>query len=75
MVNDGVSYVHIQGIDNILTKSADPLLTGYVIKNGLDLCFKTVLKTDPAENIGIHVKRNEAYTVYGYLIRICEHEQ
>lgn len=70
IVADGINYVHIQGIDNILTKSADPVLTGLLIEKELDLCFKVIVKKDSAENVGLHVKKNGVFTVHGCIKRI-----
>ncbi len=41
----GVRYVHTYGVENILVKVADPLFTGYCVRNSIRCCAKVVRKS------------------------------
>ena len=37
MNDNGVKYIYLGPVDNILLKVADPVCLGYMIKNGYDI--------------------------------------
>lgn len=53
MVSLGVEHLHVYGIDNILTKSADPAFLGYCISNNFELGNKVVSRLNAAEKVGV----------------------
>lgn len=63
---NGLKYIFISGIDNILNKVADPYLVGQTIAAKVDLSFKYVSKAYPSENVGLHVVQPDGrYGVMG----------
>ena len=42
MKNKGVKYIQILQIDNILTKTYDPLMIGYLVKNHFEIVTKYI---------------------------------
>ena len=58
MKKDGVKYVQVLGIDNILNKCADPLMVGYLVKTNMELVSKYTTKTSWDESVGMHVNYN-----------------
>lgn len=53
MKTQGVQYVHIYGVDNVLIQMADPAFIGFCIAKAADCAVKVVEKTDPNEPIGV----------------------
>merc|ERR1712157_319272 len=53
MMDNGVEYLQIFGIDNILARIGDPLWFGHMIESAADSSNKTCIKKDPHEKIGI----------------------
>jgi UDP-N-acetylglucosamine/UDP-N-acetylgalactosamine diphosphorylase len=49
----GIEHLHVYGIDNILTRSADPLFLGYCISNSFQLGNKVVSRLNAAEKVGV----------------------
>ncbi len=45
MSQRGVKFIHVYGVENILVKIADPLFTGYCIKNSINCSAKVVRKS------------------------------
>ena len=59
MKNKGVKYLQILQIDNILNKTYDKLMIGYLIKNNLDVVTKYMSNSDNIEKCGKHVLIND----------------
>jgi len=55
MKEKGIEYVHIVGVDNILSKLADPIFVGYLAHNKLSLASKYVTKRNAEEQVGCHI--------------------
>jgi len=49
MKEKGIEIVHIVGVDNILSKLADPVFVGYLSQNKLSLASKYVTKRNADE--------------------------
>ena len=65
--------MHINGIDNILCKIADPFFTGFFAQQNVGLSFKIVEKAYEKENVGLHVMwPNGTFGVMGALTRLHE---
>ena len=55
MTNRGVKHLHIYGIDNVLTKSADPLFIGACIERNVEVGNKIVWRANKSEKVGTTV--------------------
>lgn len=53
MKKRGVEYLHIYGIDNVLTKSLDPLFVGLAIQRGVKCANKVVWRANKSEKVGV----------------------
>ena len=53
MKDRGVEYLHIFGIDNVLTKSLDPLFIGICIDRDIDCGTKVVKRASKSEKVGV----------------------
>lgn len=56
MVREGIEFLHVVGVDNLLNKIADPFLVGYAGNedNKFNFVSKYVKKVDPNEKVGVH---------------------
>lgn len=52
---EGVEWVHVAGVDNILSLPCDPVFLGFAVRSGQKLSCKSVLRTDPSEKVGVYV--------------------
>ena len=52
----GVEWIHVAGVDNILSLPCDPVLLGFAASEGLPLSCKSVLRTDPTEKVGVYAQ-------------------
>lgn len=66
MKENGVKYVYVGPVDNILLKLADPTCLGYMIKNKFEIVSTYVKKGYAEEKVGIHVNLNGK-------IQVCEY--
>ncbi len=66
MKNNGIEWVFINGVDNVLVKPVDPLLMGMSITNKVLGAVKTIEKTDPKEKVGVFCRKNKKVGVVEY---------
>ena len=50
---DGVEYISVFGVDNVLVNINDPAYIGAVVASGADSGGKVVVKADPNERVGV----------------------
>ncbi len=63
---DGIEWIFVSGVDNVLAKLVDPLLIGMSINNNVLGAVKSVEKTDPKENVGVFCRKNKRVSVVEY---------
>lgn len=56
MKEKGIKWIFVGGVDNILLKIIDPILTGLTIKENNKIASKSVVKKDPKERVGVFCK-------------------
>jgi UDP-N-acetylglucosamine/UDP-N-acetylgalactosamine diphosphorylase len=56
MKSRGIEHVHVYGIDNILTKSCDPVFLGLCIENEVEIGNKVVWRASKSEKVGVSVE-------------------
>ncbi len=66
MKENGIEWVFISGVDNVLAKLVDPLLIGMSIENKVMGAVKSVEKTDPSERVGVFCRKNKRVGVVEY---------
>ena len=66
MKENGIEWVFISGVDNVLAKLVDPLLLGMSIENKVMGAVKSVEKTDPKERVGVFCRKNKRVGVVEY---------
>ena len=66
MKTNGIEWVFINGVDNVLVKPVDPLLIGMSIHNKVLGAVKSIEKTDPKENVGVFCRKNKKVGVVEY---------
>lgn len=66
MVKRGVEHLHIYGIDNILTKSLDPLFLGVCIENNVECGNKVVWRAGKSEKVGVTAEANGKMHILEY---------
>lgn len=62
----GIEHLHIYGIDNVLTKSLDPLFLGACIANGAECGNKVVWRAHKTEKVGVTAELNGRMHVLEY---------
>jgi UDP-N-acetylglucosamine/UDP-N-acetylgalactosamine diphosphorylase len=55
----GVEWIHVAGVDNVLSLPCDPTFLGFAEAAGSPLSCKTVLRTDPAEKVGVYARDDQ----------------
>lgn len=63
---NGVKWVFIGSVDNILLKLVDAMLLGVAINNNEEIAARTVTKKSPSENVGLYCKQNGKVKVIEY---------
>ena len=66
MKKNGIEWVFISGVDNVLVKPIDPLLIGMSIHNKVLGSVKSIEKTDPKEKVGVFCRKNKKVGVVEY---------
>ncbi len=66
MKKDGIEWIFVSGVDNVLVKLVDPLLIGMSIDQNVLGSVKTIEKTDPKEKVGVFCKKNKKLGVIEY---------
>ncbi len=62
----GIEWIFVGGIDNILVRLADPVLTGYLASEGYLLGGKSIIKRDAHEKAGVFCMKNGRPSVIEY---------
>lgn len=55
----GVEWIHVAGVDNLLSLPCDPVFLGFAAGEGQPLSCKSVLRTDPSEKVGVYATDGE----------------
>ena len=55
MKKNGVKYINIGPVDNVLFKLADPLSLGYMLKHDFDIVSHYLKKRSADEKVGLHM--------------------
>lgn len=66
MNDNGVKYIYLGPVDNILLKVADPVCLGYMIKNDYDIVSTYVDKISAEEKVGLHLSLNGKVSMIEY---------
>jgi UDP-N-acetylglucosamine/UDP-N-acetylgalactosamine diphosphorylase len=66
MVSRGVGHLHIYGIDNVLTRAADPLFVGSCIAQGSEIGNKVVWRANASEKVGVAVEKEGRMAILEY---------
>ena len=56
MKKDGIEWVFVGGVDNILLRIVDPIMVGLTVKENNWIASKTVAKRNPEEKAGVFCK-------------------
>ncbi len=66
MKQNGIEWIFVNGVDNVLVKPVDPLLIGMSIHNKVLGAVKSIEKTDPKEKVGVFCRKNKKVGVVEY---------
>ena len=66
MKQKGIEWVFIGGVDNVLVKMVDPILTGLCVKRKILAGGKSAVKAGPHERVGVFCKRDGKPSVIEY---------
>ncbi len=66
MKEQGIEWVYIGGVDNVLAKMVDPVLTGLAIDEKTLIAGKSVVKANPQEKVGVFCKKDGKPSVIEY---------
>ena len=61
----GIQFVHIVGVDNVLAKLCDPLFVGFACLEKKPVSCKYVHKRSWNEKVGVHVYKGGKPTIVG----------
>lgn len=50
---NGVEWIHVAGVDNLLSLPCDPVFLGFTARSGAYQASKSVLRTNPSEKVGV----------------------
>lgn len=63
---NNIEYLHLVGVDNVLTKFLDPVQVGLTYENELKGTSRFISKAYPTEPIGVFVKRGSSLDIIEY---------
>ncbi len=64
MKKRGIEWMFISGVDNVLAKTVDAILTGLAIDKNVLAAGKSVVKSNPKERVGVFCKKdNKPYVI------------
>ena len=66
MKKNGIEWVFIGSVDNLLVKYVDTLLLGLAIKQKVKIATRTIIKNSPYERVGVLCKKNGRVKVIEY---------
>ncbi len=66
MKEQGVKYIYLGPVDNVLLKLADPISLGYLIKNNFDIVSHYLRKRSADEKVGLHLTVNGKIKILEY---------
>ena len=66
MKDNGIEWVFINGVDNVLVKPVDPILIGMSIEQKVLGAVKSIEKTNPREKVGVFCRKNKKVGVVEY---------
>jgi UDP-N-acetylglucosamine/UDP-N-acetylgalactosamine diphosphorylase len=66
MQNNGIKYIYIGPVDNVLLKLGDPTSLGYLIKNDFDIVSHYLKKRSADEKVGLHLQVNGKVKILEY---------
>lgn len=66
MKTNGIEYIHMVGIDNVVCKILDPLFIGLNYDRELDVSAKVLPKADPLEAVGVFCYKNKNVNIIEY---------
>ena len=66
MKEQGIEWVYMGGVDNVLAKMVDPVLTGLAIDEKTLIAGKSVVKANPQEKVGVFCKKDGKPSVIEY---------
>ena len=66
MKKEGIEWLFVSGVDNVLAKLADPLLLGMTVKTKKIAAVKSVEKTNPKEKVGVFCRKDGKVGVVEY---------
>ena len=67
MKKQGIEWIYMGGVDNVLAKLIDPLFVGVAIDRKVLAAGKSAIKTCPEEKVGVFVKKNSRPSVVEYI--------
>jgi UDP-N-acetylglucosamine/UDP-N-acetylgalactosamine diphosphorylase len=57
MQTRGIRHLHVYGIDNVMTRAADPAFIGLCIRNAVQCGNKVVWRAHAGEKVGVTAER------------------
>lgn len=63
---EGIEWLNVYGVDNVLQKICDPIFIGAALARGVNCASKVVAKISPEENVGVLCKEDGVPTVIEY---------
>ena len=66
MKADGIKWISINGVDNVLVRPVDPLFVGMAVVHKVNGAIKSIAKANPRENVGVICRKNGRVGVVEY---------